>query len=114
MSRYPGWPYCVKPVAQWEWFEESYLDIYLTFEEPMDILVKPAVSRFTILTEGDTYTPNSLTWIDMYTLLVRLNFYAFEPVEVKLKYTGPDILLRTTWHKQWEPFGYIRSMKYSS
>jgi hypothetical protein len=114
MGYYPGWPYAAKAVIEHEWVDEDHLVIYVTFDLPMNILWKPLSTKWYLLVDGDHITIGSTTWNDCYTLMLTSGLYEYLPYRVQLKYLGPDVLLRTTWHKQWEPWGYIPSRNITS
>lgn len=101
-------PYAAKATIEHE-FDTDHLNIWLTFRNPMDILVKPSLDKFMVKIDGTVFYPDSSDWQDTYTLLLVVTAVVASPARLLVSYIGPSILLRTTWHKQWEPWGYIYS-----
>lgn len=104
------WPYAAKAIVQHQ-FDVNHLDIYVTFRFPMDVSVKPTHDLW--LCEVDE-VPKAVTvsaWQDAYTLLLTVPAVVVLPAKVTLEYDGPSNYLRTTWDKQWEPWGPIASVE---
>jgi len=103
---YPGWPYAAKAVIQYEYGPETDIDFYLTFPLAMDVTVMPSISLFTFTVNGTEGTIDIISWVDPYTLKVAASTNIAAGL-VKMLYDGPSPDLRTTYKKQWEPWGYI-------
>lgn len=101
-------PYASKCLIEHE-FNIDELNIWLTFRLPMDQTVKPAESLWSIKIDGVVVSPDSSAWQDEYTLLLICENIAASPARVLVSFAGPDPSLKTTWDKQWQPFGYILS-----
>lgn len=99
-------PYAAKAIVEYE-FDTDHLNIWLTFRFPMNQLVDPATTSFIASVDAVEKTIASIAWQDAYTLLLVVNSIASAPARVLVKFDGPDSNLETTWHKNWEPFGYI-------
>lgn len=97
------WPYAAKPYIQFE-FKTDRLVMWLTFQYPMDISVQPTNSYFTTKVDGVDKTASNITWITPFTLKYQVLTVASHPARVLCTYDGPSPLLRTAWHKQWEPW----------
>lgn len=103
------WPYAAKPAIQHE-FDTDHLNVWLTFRLPMDILATPPLTKWTCTVDTVNKTISSSVWQDTFTLLLTVDDVLALPDRVLVKYTGPHYDLRTTWHKQWEPWGDILSL----
>ncbi len=112
-------PYAAKAIVEHE-FETDHLNVYVTFRfsmertedplaEPVIYDVMPLLNLW--LCEVDE-VPKEVTasvWQDAWTILLTVPAVGTLPDRVTLEYDGPDINLRTTWQKQWEPWGPILS-----
>ena len=101
-------PYAAKADIEHE-FDTDHLNIWLTFRNPMNIKVKPLNTLWTVYVDNIIQAATDSAWQDTFTLLLTVPDIASKPARVLVKYTGPDIDLQTTWHKQWEPWGAIYS-----
>jgi len=100
------WPYAAKAVVQFEWVP-NIITLWVIFRHPMDQTVKPPRAKWLLLIDGAPSIPTTSVWIDEWTLkLTKILIFA-HPATVTLEYDGPDENLRTTWGKQWEPWGPI-------
>jgi len=90
-------------------FDVNHVDIYLIFKFPMDQTVKPADAKWICEVEEVTEDVTASSWQDEFTLLLTVAGIATRPTKVTIEYDGPDSTLRTTWFKQWEPWGAILS-----
>lgn len=99
-------PYAAKAQIEQE-FDTDHLNIWVTFRSPMNITVKPLDTFWTVYVDNIIMPVTISVWEDMYTMLLHVPDIISKPARVLVKYTGPDVLLRTTWHKQWEPWGSI-------
>lgn len=112
-------PYAAKATVEHE-FVTDHLEIYVTFRHPMKLSSAPLDTP----PPFDIFPPNALwlldadtvaidivsqEWLDLWTLLLTSDAVAAYPASVKLEYNGPNFGLRTSWNKQWEPFGPIVS-----
>ena len=52
---------------------------------------------------------SSSAWQDAYTMLLVVGSIASSPARVLVSFDGPDDNLEMTWHKNWQPWGYILS-----
>ncbi|GAJ04519.1 unnamed protein product, partial [marine sediment metagenome] len=110
MTIWRPWPYAAKAIVQHEWLGTS-LFVWVTFKYPMDQTVAPNSALWSCMVDGIRKLIGDPVWQDEFTL--RLNAAGvFElPDRVTLEYLGPDETLRTTWEKQWEPWGPILSYR---
>jgi len=92
-------------------FDVNHLDIYLVFKYPMDQTVKPANAKWICEVNEVVKTIDASTWQDEFTMLLTTEAIAALPTKVTVEYNGPDSNLRTTWFKQWEPWGAIISVE---
>jgi hypothetical protein len=112
-------PYAAKATVEHE-FVTDHLEIYVTFRHSMKLSseplttppvwdIMPPLNKW--LLDADTVDVDivSSVWLDLWTLLLTSDTIATRPTLVNLEYDGPDIGLRTSWDKQWEPFGPIPS-----
>lgn len=106
---YPGWPYAAKSVIQFEW-NAVKIRIWMTFGHAMNTDDTPPLAKFTIKTDGVDRTPDLIVWIDPWTLRIDKTVAIAHPDRVLVKYDGPDWNVRTTWHKIWEPWGFILAL----
>jgi hypothetical protein len=120
MYRFPGWAYAAKAIIEHE-FDTDHLNVWLTFQYPMNQTVKPADSKWIVKVDGVEKLISSSAWQDAYTLLLTIPDIASLPDRVLVEYAGPgpttwapDDPLRETleisWQKQWEPWGPILSL----
>ena len=101
-------PYAAKAIVQHQWAAGT-LSVWLTFRFPMNQLIKPLDTVWIVKVDGVVKAVASSAWQDAFTMLLSVNSITASPAEVKVKFDGPDSLLETTWHKNWEPWGYILS-----
>jgi hypothetical protein len=101
-------PYAVKALIKHK-FDVDHLDIWLTFKNSMNIKQKPDESVWLVAINGTIEAVTSSKWLDMFTLQLTVIDVNANPDTVTVAYDGPDPLLTTTWGKQWEPWGEIRS-----
>lgn len=101
-----AWPYAALAVVQWLHTAPS-LFLWVVFRHPMDQTVKPPLAKWIVSVDGVPKTPASSSWVDEWTLLLTVAAIPAIPADVTLEYAGPDDNLRTTWQKQWEPWGAI-------
>lgn len=101
-----AWPYAALAVIQWLHTAPS-LFCWIVFRHPMDRDVKPPLATWIVSVDGVPKTPASSAWVDEWTLLLTIAAIPALPTSVTLEYDGPDDGLRTTWFKQWEPWGAI-------
>jgi len=104
------WPYAAKAVVQHH-FDVNHLDIYVTFRHPMDFTVKPVNDLW--FCEVDEVPKNIAVsvWQDAYTMILTVPAVVVLPAKVTLEYAGPSENLKTSWQKQWEPWGPIVSVE---
>lgn len=116
-----GWlrPYAAKTKIEHE-FDTDHLNIFVTFRFAMDESVKPAHELWLCEVDDIEKAITASAWQDAWTLLLTVADIAILPDRVTLaygysriddgyEYEGPDPNLRTTWDKQWEPWGPIVS-----
>ncbi len=108
MSILRPWPYAAKAVIQHK-FDTDHLDIWITFRHPMDQTVKPANGLWICEIDSIVKAVTASAWQDAWTMLLTVDDIAVVPNIVTIEYNGPSPLLRTTWDKQWEPWGPILS-----
>lgn len=112
-SRYWSWPYAAKSVVQYE-FDIDQLNIWVTFKFSMDQTVKPAHNLWICEVDDVEEDVTVSAWQDEFTLLLTVPGIAGLPDRVTLEYQGPSTDLRTTWLKQWEPWGPILGVELPS
>lgn len=100
------WPYAASAIVQWEWVVNT-LFVWVTFKYPMDQTVKPAHGLWKFLVDNVVKPTVFSLWQDEFTILIKAGMVTALPDRVTLEYDGPDTNLRTTWDKQWEPWGPI-------
>ena len=103
------WPYAAKAIVQHEW-DTDHLNVWVTFEQPMDQSIKPANNLWLCEADGVPKPVTASAWIDAFTILLTIDTILALPGRVTLEYNGPNENLRTTWHKYWEPWGPILSI----
>lgn len=103
---YVPWPYARKCHPIFDYVGDD-IRLYMTFPLPMDQTVEPALAKWLIWYNGAANAPHSASWLDEVTYYIRRNNVGGHPARVLIKYLGPDTSFRTTWAKQWEPWGYI-------
>jgi hypothetical protein len=101
-------PYAAKATIEHEYIVDLVM-LWVTFRHPMNITVTPDISKWTVTADGTDYDVVSQVWLDEFTLTLTSDTIAARPASVSLTYTGPDVNLKTTWDKQWEPWGAIPS-----
>ncbi len=106
MCAWRPWPYAATAIVQWEGLIE-YLWIWVTFKYPMDQTVKPADTKWKVKLDGVAKPVQMSEWVDEFTIKLLIIYLEAIPDRVTVEYDGPDPLLRTTWDKQWEPWGPI-------
>lgn len=75
----------------------------------MNDSVKPANAKWICEVDSVVKAVTASAWQDFYTILLTVDAIASIPDTVTIEYNGPDVNLRTTWDKQWEPWGPILS-----
>ena len=108
MTQNLPWPYAAKAIVQHEW-ETDHLNIWLTFRFQMRQTVKPLETVWLLYVDTVPKTIVSSAWQDAYTLLLTSETLGSSPTRVLLAFDGPTKNLRTTWDKEWEPWGPILS-----
>lgn len=106
MTVWRPWPYAATAIVQWEWLG-TYMFVWVTFKYPMDQTVKPAHALWKCEVNGVAKAISVSIWQDEFTIRLRALPVVALPDRVTLEYDGPDPNLRTTWDKQWEPWGPI-------
>lgn len=106
VAPFRAWPYAALAVVNWL-YETPSLFCWVVFRHPMDQSVKPPLATWVVDVDGVEKTPASSAWIDEWTLLLTVTLDGVKPDIVYVEYEGPDENLRTTWMKQWEPWGPI-------
>lgn len=101
-------PYAAKAIVEHE-FDTDHLNIWVTFRFTMDQTVKPANGKWIVEVDEVAKAVTVSTWQDAWTILLTVPGIATLPDRVTLEYDGPNVELRTTWNKQWEPWGPILS-----
>lgn len=101
-------PYAAKAIVEHE-FDTDHLNIWVVFRFTMDQTVKPANGLWLCEVEEVEKAVTVSAWQDEWTMLLTVDNIASIPDRVTLEYDGPDINLKTTWDKQWEPWGPILS-----
>jgi len=104
----PGWPYAALAVIQHE-YDLDHLNVWLRFSQAMDILAKPGNATWIVKVDGVEKSVTDSAWQDEVTMLLTVPDVEVLPDRVLVKYEGPFYALRTTYHKQWEPWGPILS-----
>ena len=102
------WPYAAKAIIQHEW-QTDHLNLWLTFRFSMRQSRKPPLTTWLLYVDTIAKTITSSAWEDGFTLLLTSETLASSPARVLLAFAGPSQNLRTTWDKQWEPWGPILS-----
>lgn len=110
MPVFRPWPYAAKAVIQHTWVV-NLLNVWVTFRFPMDNDVKPANGLWLCRADGVLKAITVSAWQDEFTILLTVPNVLALPGHVTLEYAGPDEFLRTTWDKQWEPWGAILSIR---
>lgn len=110
MSPWRPWPYAAKAIVQHEWLGTT-MYVWVVFKYPMDQTVKPTHAHWICKVNGIAkFIPTSF-WQDEFTIRLLIVDVNALPDRVTLEYDGPDPNLRTTWDKQWEPWGPILSYR---
>ncbi|MBA7570222.1 hypothetical protein ES708_11970 [subsurface metagenome] len=110
MTVWRPWPYAATAIVQHEW-DADHLNIWLIFKYPMDQTVKPDHNLW-ICEVDDVPKPVTVSaWQDEWTILLTVPDVLALPGRMTLEYDGPSKDLRTTWDKQWEPWGPILSKR---
>jgi len=103
------WPYAATAIIQYEWVT-NLLNVWVIFKYPMDQLVKPAHGLWLCKVNDVPKAVTVSAWQDEWTILLTGPDVLASPDRVTLEYDGPSAELRTTWDKQWEPWGPIRGI----
>jgi len=106
MTVWRPWPYAATAIVQWEWLGD-YMFIWVTFKYPMNQTVKPADAKWKVEINFIAQPVQLSEWVDEFTIKLLIIYITELPNRVTVEYDGPDPLLRTTWDKQWEPWGPI-------
>jgi hypothetical protein len=101
-------PYAAKAIVEHE-FDTDHLNVWVTFRFSMDETVKPADNLWLCELDDVLKAVTASAWQDEFTILLTIDDVAALPERVTLEYNGPSSALRTTWDKQWEPWGPILS-----
>jgi len=101
-------PYAAKAIIEHE-FDTDHLNIWITFRFPMDQTVKPANALWICEVDEVEEAVTDSAWQDEFTMRLTVDDIGSIPDRVTLEYEGPDVTLKTTWAKQWEPWGKILS-----
>jgi len=104
-----GKPYAALAIIQHQW-DTDHLDVWVIFRHPMDQDLKPPLAKWLCEADGVPKDTSASVWQDQWTLLLTVDNVNSLPNETTLEYDGPDINLKTTWGKQWEPWGPILSL----
>lgn len=110
-------PYAAKAQIEYE-FVENHLEIYITFAKQMERYLRPlddepytallpALEKFELEVDNILVDIISAAWQDSHTLKLFSDEVLANPEITTLAYNGPDMGLKTTWGKQWEPWGAI-------
>ncbi|MCK5602355.1 hypothetical protein KAR91_10810 [Candidatus Pacearchaeota archaeon] len=103
-------PYAAKAFIEHE-FDVDQLNIFVTFRFTMDRTVKPVHGKWLCKVNDVEKNVTASAWQDAFTLLLTVADIPVLPDRVTIEYEGPDGDLRTTWFKQWEPWGPIVSVE---
>ncbi len=106
MPIWRNWPYAATAIVQWTWLG-TVVYLWVTFRHPMDQTVQPANNLWLCQANGVPKATTFSIWVDEWTILLVASDILALPNTVTLEYNGPDPNLRTTWNKQWEPWGPI-------
>ncbi|MBA7585612.1 hypothetical protein ES708_27597 [subsurface metagenome] len=110
MSVWRPWPYAATAIVQHEWLGTA-LYIWVTFKYPMDQDVKPDLVKWLCVVDDVPKEVYVSAWQDEWTIRLIVPYVESLPDRVTLEYDGPNTNLRTTWDKQWEPWGPILSYR---
>lgn len=110
MTVWRPWPYAATAIVQHEHVGTD-LFFWVTFRYPMDQTVKPAHNLWDHDLPGPPRPITASAWQDEFTIKLTVANIPQLPERVSLEYLGPDPNLRTTWDKQWEPWGPILSYR---
>ena len=103
------WPYSALASVHYD-HTGTALQIWIIFKYPMDTSVKPPLAKWIIKVNAVVKVALASSWLDEWTLsFAVINIPAY-PDTVTVAYDGPDEGLRTSWYKQWEPFGTITAI----
>lgn len=103
-------PYAAKAIVEHH-FDVDHLDIYVTFRFSMIEDVKPPNNLWIVEVDDVVKAVTVSAWQDTWTMLLTVPGIPVLPEKVTLEYNGPNISLRSTWDKQWEPWGPIVSVE---
>lgn len=104
-----NWPYAALAIITHN-VQFPVLHMWIIFRHPMDQTVEPPWSVWIPWIDGDQSPVTNAFWSDAYTYKLNLASPVPPIFRALLKYDGPNQNLRTTWHKQWEPWNYIPSI----
>jgi hypothetical protein len=90
-------------------FRTDHLVLWLTFRNPMDQTDMPGLDLWVLNCDAVEIDIIDSSWLDEFTLNLISDTVASNPSVVTLEFLGPTLDLRTTWGKQWEPFGPLQS-----
>ena len=110
-------PYAAKAKISYSYVIDR-LELYVTFGLPMQRTFKllpdpteypllPPVNKWLMKIGTVDYDIITDAWLDDYTMLLTSDDCPPPAAAVSLAYLGPDSGLKTTWGKQWEPWGKI-------
>lgn len=103
-------PYAAKAIVEHE-FDTDHLNIFVTFRFSMNQAFKPANDKWLCEVDDVEKAVTASAWLDAWTLLLTVADIVVLPERVTLEYDGPLESLKTTWDKQWEPWGAIVSIE---
>lgn len=106
MTVWRPWPYAATAIVQWEW-TGAIVYLWVTFKYPMDQTVKPPHPLWKPTVDDIAKAIAVSDWQDEFTIRLTVGLIFALPNRVTLEYDGPHGYLRTTWDKQWEPWGPI-------
>lgn len=110
MNTWRPWPYAAKAIVQHEWTGEL-LYLWVTFKYPMDQTITPHHSLWVCRVNEVAKSVSASVWQDEFTIRLVIPFIFALPDRLTLEYKGPSWRLKTTWDKQWEPWGPILSYR---
>jgi len=114
-------PYAAKAIITHK-FETDHLDIYVEFDHPMLLSseplteppvwdIMPPLAKWLLECDDVPIDIVASEWQDKWTLLLTSDEVLALPDKVTLEYDGPNVNLKTSWGKQWEPWGAIVSLE---
>lgn len=102
------WPYAALAVSISDRIS-TICSSWLYFPIAMNQNVLPLITDFVVRVSAVDFTPFAIRWNDAYTIKLRTNVPPGPMSEVFVTYLGPMLELRTTYHKQWEPWFRLKS-----